>query len=157
MDCSPPGSSVHGILQARILEWVAISFSRGSSRPRDQTQVSHIAGRCFKFWATNWIVCCVIISSGLKEKNHLMWLRLGSVERKKKSVGFGSVMLSILSGEWWWWGPLECSQKFRMISLCLGSNIYKRSGWTKRLVSNFFRSRSVWRTLKLPAEQCIHG
>ena len=36
-DCSPPGSSVHGILQARILEWVAISFSRGSSRPSDQT------------------------------------------------------------------------------------------------------------------------
>ena len=40
-----PGSSVHGILQARILEWVATSFSRGSSRPRDWTQVSHIAGR----------------------------------------------------------------------------------------------------------------
>ena len=40
MDCSPPGSSVHGILQARILEWVAISFSRGSSWPRDWTQVS---------------------------------------------------------------------------------------------------------------------
>ena len=35
MDCSPPGSSVHGILQARVLEWAAISFSRGSSRPRD--------------------------------------------------------------------------------------------------------------------------
>ena len=47
MDCSPPGSSVHGILQARILEWVAISFSRGSSQPRDQTQVSCIAGRHF--------------------------------------------------------------------------------------------------------------
>ena len=46
VDCSPPGSSVHGILQARILEWVAISFSRGSSPPRDQTQVSRIAGRC---------------------------------------------------------------------------------------------------------------
>ena len=45
MDCSLPGSSVHGIPQARILEWVAISFSRGSSRPRDRTQVSHIAGR----------------------------------------------------------------------------------------------------------------
>jgi len=38
MDCSPPGSSVHGILQARILEWVAVPFSRGSSQPRDQTQ-----------------------------------------------------------------------------------------------------------------------
>ena len=37
MDCSPPGSSVHGIFQARILEWVAISFSRGSFQPRDQT------------------------------------------------------------------------------------------------------------------------
>ena len=47
MDCSPPGFSVHGILQARILKWVAISFSRGSSQPRDQTQVSRIAGRCF--------------------------------------------------------------------------------------------------------------
>ena len=47
MNCSPPGSSVHGILQARIMEWVATAFSRGSSRPRDQIQVSHIAGRFF--------------------------------------------------------------------------------------------------------------
>ena len=47
VDCRPPGSSVPGILQARILEWVAISFSKGSSRPRDRTQVSRIAGRCF--------------------------------------------------------------------------------------------------------------
>ena len=47
VDCSPPGSFIHGILQARILEWVATSFSRGSSRPRDRTQVSCIAGRHF--------------------------------------------------------------------------------------------------------------
>ena len=47
MDCSPLGSSVHGILQARILQWVAISLSRGSSRPRDRTHVSCIAGRFF--------------------------------------------------------------------------------------------------------------
>ena len=47
MDCSPPDSSVYGSLQARILEWVAMPSSRGSSRPRDQTQVSHIAGRFF--------------------------------------------------------------------------------------------------------------
>ena len=52
MDCSLPGSSVRGIFQARVLEWVSISFSRGSSWPRDQTQVSHIAGRCFTAWAT---------------------------------------------------------------------------------------------------------
>ena len=47
VDCSPPGSSVHGILQARILKWVAISYSRGSSQPRDETRVSRIAGRFF--------------------------------------------------------------------------------------------------------------
>ena len=45
-DCSLPGSSVHGIFQARVLEWVAISFSRGSSQCRDRTPVSRIAGRC---------------------------------------------------------------------------------------------------------------
>ena len=52
MDCSPPGSSVHGILQAWMLEWVAMPSSRGSSQPRDQTQVSHIAGGFFTIWAT---------------------------------------------------------------------------------------------------------
>ena len=52
VDCSPPGSSVHGILQVRVLEWVAISFSRGSSGPRDRTQVTDIAGRGFNLWAT---------------------------------------------------------------------------------------------------------
>ena len=47
MDCSLPGSSVHGILQKGILEWVAIPFSRGSSQPRDGTEVWHITGRFF--------------------------------------------------------------------------------------------------------------
>ena len=51
MDRSPPGSSVHGMLQARTLECVAISSSKGSSQPRDQTQVSSTAGRCFTIWA----------------------------------------------------------------------------------------------------------
>ena len=52
MDCSLPGSSVPGILQARILEWVTISFSQGSSQPRNRTQVSCIAGRFFTDWTT---------------------------------------------------------------------------------------------------------
>ena len=52
MDGSPPGSFVHGILQARMLEWVVTSFSRGSSQPRDRTQVSRIAGRFFTIWTT---------------------------------------------------------------------------------------------------------
>ena len=50
-DCTLPGSSVHRILQSRIVEWLAISYSRGSSWPRDQTQVSCIAGRFFTIWA----------------------------------------------------------------------------------------------------------
>ena len=52
MDCSLPGSTVHGILQARILEWVAVSFSRGSFQSRNWTWVSCIASRFFTSWAT---------------------------------------------------------------------------------------------------------
>ena len=50
MDCSLPGFSVHGIFPARVLEWVAISFSRGSSQPRNRTRVSRVAGRRFTLW-----------------------------------------------------------------------------------------------------------
>ena len=50
--CSPPGSSIHGIFQARVLEWAAIAFSRGSSQPRDRTRVSCIAGRYLPTCAT---------------------------------------------------------------------------------------------------------
>ena len=52
MDYSQPGFSVYGISQAKILEWVAIPFSTGSSWPRDQTWVSRIAGRFFTVWTT---------------------------------------------------------------------------------------------------------
>ena len=52
MHWSLPGPSVHGILQARKLEWIAIPFSKGSSQPRDQTQVSRIAGGFFTIWVT---------------------------------------------------------------------------------------------------------
>ena len=61
MDCSLPGSSIHGIFQARVLEWVAISFSRGSSQPRDQIWVSRTAGRRFTIWATT------------EDKNNFIW------------------------------------------------------------------------------------
>ena len=59
-DCSLPGPSVHGIFQARVLEWVAISFSRRSSRPRDRTWVSHIVDRCFTVSATREVKRTVI-------------------------------------------------------------------------------------------------
>ena len=62
MDYSPPGSSVHGILQERIVEWVTIPFFRESSRPRDQTWVSCISGRFFTIWAT-------------REEYHIVYLK----------------------------------------------------------------------------------
>ena len=68
MDCSPPGSSVPGTLQTRILEWVAIPFSGVSSQPRDQTGVSCITGRFFTVWAT---------------RKTLLTMR-GALNRKKK-------------------------------------------------------------------------
>ena len=65
MECSLSGSSVCGILQERILVWVAIPFSRGSSQPRDQTWVSCIAGRFFSIWATR----CLVFSFVLRNWN----------------------------------------------------------------------------------------
>ena len=50
--CDPMGSTVRGILQARLLEWVAVPFSRGSSQPKGGTQISHIVGGFFTSWAT---------------------------------------------------------------------------------------------------------
>ena len=67
MDCSPSGSSVCGILQARILEWVAISFSRRSSWPRDQTCISCTAGRFFTWEAP--VPYNVVVKS-------MVWMRL---------------------------------------------------------------------------------
>ena len=63
VDCSLLGSSIHEILQARILEWAAISFTRRSSQPRDRTQVSHIAGRRFTLWATRVVIIYFQFSS----------------------------------------------------------------------------------------------
>ena len=64
MDCSLAGSSLHGIFQVRILEWVAISFSRGSFQPRDRTQVSRIEGRLFTVWATRETLYIYIYGDG---------------------------------------------------------------------------------------------
>ena len=86
MDCSPPGSSVHGILQARILEWVAISFSKGSSRARDWTLV------CFASCIGRWVL--------------YQWCHLGSPQ-----VSF---RFNALEKERTRWAPFLCTFTFRM-------------------------------------------
>ena len=83
MDCNPPGSSAHGILQARILEWVATSFSRESSWPCRICRVSFIAGRCFTLWATRE----ALVSQWEVIKFKIIW----------KSVCY------ITYKSFWWW------------------------------------------------------
>ena len=73
MDCNLPGSSVHGISQARILEWVTILFSRGSSWPRDQTWDSCIAGRFFTLWTTREALFNIEPVSSVQSLSHV-WL-----------------------------------------------------------------------------------
>ena len=85
MDCSLPGSSIYGILQAIVLEWVAISFSRGSSRPKDQTPVSCIVDRRFAVWATGKYLQAfsTILSRSFERKEVRDWEKLkgsGEVE-----------------------------------------------------------------------------
>ena len=90
MDCRLPGSSVHGFLQVRILEWVAIPFSRGSSQPKNRTQVSCIAGRFFTIWATrealwvSWVISKARNKSSQLERWYLPSKQAWRVEVKAK-------------------------------------------------------------------------
>ena len=108
MDCSPPGSSVHGILQARILEWVAIPFSR-SSQPRDLSRVSRIAGRFFTLWATNghnltlWAFLQLMVPSSLSF-SFLISLHGTTKPPTKQRVAYPQTtnLVSPVSGDLFW-------------------------------------------------------
>ena len=65
MNCSPPDTCVHGILQARILEWVAVYFSRGSSQPRDRTHISCIVGLLCALWIVVQLMSCVWLCNSM--------------------------------------------------------------------------------------------
>ena len=91
VDCSPPGSSVRGVFQARILEWVAISFSRGSSQLRDWTGVSHIEGRCFTFWATREVLVLLL------ERPKSFQFRISWFSMVSKSLNRIANILSLLN------------------------------------------------------------
>ena len=85
MDCSLPGSSVHGILQAIVLKRIAIPLSRGSSQPGDQTCVSHIVDRRFTVWATREVPT-LKSSSAAPLKIHLRFVAESSSERGAEAV-----------------------------------------------------------------------
>ena len=121
MDCSPPGSSVHGVLQARILGWVAISFSRESSRPRDRTQVSSIAGRCFNLWVYALHVCeSRSVKSDSLQHHGLYPARLlcpGYFPGKNARVGSHALLQGIFQTQRLNLGLLHCRQILYRLSL----------------------------------------
>ena len=79
MDCSPPGSSAHGIFQARILEWGAVSSSRRSSPPRDQTHISCVS--CTGRWTCRFVWNCL----NFKIYQNIVWLYGDNVEKAMAS------------------------------------------------------------------------
>jgi len=118
MDCSLPGSFVHGILQARILEWVAISFSRGSSQPRNQTQISHTAGRFFTDWATREDHCgtyiyifngillsykkeCIRVSPNEVDEPTEYCTKWSKWERERQILYINACLWNL--ERWYWW------------------------------------------------------
>ena len=106
VDCSPPGSSVHGIVQARILEWVAMAFLRGSSQPGDWTCISCIAGRFVTHWAT-WEACtCHIeqINQCSSRGLHSHWQFLPNDRASKCGLqcqGLNCSSPEALTSKWW--------------------------------------------------------
>ena len=129
MDCSLAGSSVRGILQARILEWVTVPFSRGSSpgRGRDQTQVSCIAGRFFTVWATKEVYEEELRVLGCAQWVHyyylvsfdcfplfmhvltsliilILWLKFSHRQKAGRGHAGGYRVLFCFRTRWsWWW------------------------------------------------------
>ena len=116
MDCSLPGSSVHRIFQAIELEWVGISFSRGSSQPRDRTWVSHIVGRRFIVWvSTGWGNFIKKKDVELRGRNLSVWKSVGKSERLKRRENILLIRLCRdYRRDWLWKGPLF---------------FYNRKGW----------------------------
>ena len=140
MDCSLPSSSIHGIFQVRILEWVAISFSRRSSRPRDWTRVSRIVGRCFTIWATIakvWDSVTTWIRSIERALHHVVLLDLPSKTGSNFTVSLGKYYSSFIEGQ----KPIFLRVKFLL---------WSKSGFPWSYFWNIF----MWAYDCEPAEPC---
>ena len=98
---SLPCFSIHGIFQARVLEWVAISFSRGSSWPRDQTRVSHIIGGHFTVWATRESNPPGSLVPGILQARTLEWVAISFSSAWKWKVKLKSLSrVQVLATPW---------------------------------------------------------
>ena len=100
-NCSPPGSSIHGILQVGILEWVAITFSRGSSQLRDQTRVSCICRQILYYWATreaSWV--SNLFSNDAQKKRISAFVCPGSWDKGGRKNNKAKVVKCSHLGKW---------------------------------------------------------
>ena len=143
MDYSISGSSVHGIFQARVLEWIAIAFSRGSSWPRNRTRVSRIAGRRFTLWAAVYTshnneqyLCCNFkhqkgppASSFIQHVSQLflvqslscVWLFVSPwIAAHQASLSFTISLSLLIHSHWLWFAAIDCW--FTAIELVMLSN-----------------------------------
>ena len=121
-DCSPPNSSVYGIFQARVLEWVAISYSRGSSRPRDWTRISCVscAGRWILHHCATWEALNlrdVMLKPTTKVQilyNSFIWGTWNSEIHRSQKVEWWSSWV----GGRWEWGELKVKVAQSCLTLC---------------------------------------
>ena len=129
--CDPIYYTVHGILQARILEWVAFPFSRESSQPRDRTQVSHVAGGFF----TNWAIReAPSESQGCKQI--FLLLQSETVSLYLKAVQYANILENIIWNNGHWMPGLPGVQKCKSSTEncfptdeCWGIKVLSQSGW----------------------------
>ena len=122
MDCSPPGSSVHGIFQARILEWVAISFSKGSSPPRDWNHISCIGRWIFYHWAT---YLARLFGDKVPTPTDIyenMYNPVKSHRHSNKHLLFSMAAVSMFISHWWRWSSS------RKVLKCIMTS-WKRLWW----------------------------
>ena len=115
--CDPMVYTVHGILQARILEWVAFPFSVGSSQPRDQTQVSLIAGRFFSSWATR------------EAQKRVVWLHVNPLKSEERRVRVSNLNETWVVGSHAsakGWGLAEVLWKFHVYKGALVRDLFEK-------------------------------
>ena len=155
MDCSLPGCSIHGIFQAIVLEWIAISFSRGSSQPRHWTRVSCITGRCFIPWATrevlkeswvpkNWYFWTVVLEKTLESpldckeiqpvhpKGNQSWTLIGRTDAEAEAP----VLWPPDAKNWLIWKDPNAGKDWRREEK--GTTEDEMVGWNHRLTGHEF-------------------
>ena len=178
MDCSPPGSSVHGIFQARVLEWVAMPSSSGSSQARNQTPVSHFACGFFTVWATrkaqeHWSGYSIISpgdrpNPGIKLGSPVLWVDSLPAELPGKPLKHSNFLLiegQSLAGElerkmtFRGQGVFQVSAHFYSVGLIMLSMIWEDQGHQSRLCcySHTFReTNSLRRTMQIVERSLLH-